>query len=84
MNVANICQFDVPGKQLFSTQDTGEMESIEVPKALRKLGFKVTFEVPLFDDAPNVISFGKEGENNTSRGSEISPETYVKLNGMVS
>jgi len=26
-------------------KDTGEMESIEVPKALRKLGFKVTFEV---------------------------------------
>ena len=50
------------------------MESIEVPKALRKLGFKVTFEVPLFDDAPNVISFGKEGENSTMRASEISPD----------
>ena len=31
-------------------QDTGEMESIEVPKALRKLGFKVTFEVWCFKD----------------------------------
>ena len=80
MNVekaANICQFWRPWEAaflgLFSTQDTGEMESIEVPKALRKLGFKVTFEVPLFDDAPNAISFGKEGETTPRWASEISP-----------